>query len=159
MEQFHVRVSNDDLVFSATHFITLDDHTCEALHGHDYRLAAEVSGPLNEHYYVVDFIALRGTLLALAKELDHRVLLPTDHPMIHVQSDSGEVKVTFDDRRWVFPASDCLVLPIPNTTTELLARYLARQLLDRLTSRFGERQLRVRVELGESNGFSAACEI
>ena len=159
MEQFHVRVSNDDLVFSATHFITLDDSTCEALHGHDYRLTAEVSGPLHEHYYVVDFIALRDTLLALAKELDHRVLLPTDHPMIHVQSDSGEVEVVFDDRRWIFPASDCLVLPVPNTTTELLARYLARQLLDRLTSRFGERQLRVRVELGESNGFSAACEI
>jgi len=95
----------------------------------------------------------------LAKELDHRVLLPTDHPMIHVRSGSGEVKVTSDDRRWVFPASDCLVLPIPSTTTELLARYLARQLLDRLASRFGERQLRVRVELGEGNGFSAACEI
>jgi len=159
MEQFHVRVSNDDLIFSAAHFITLDDDTCERLHGHDYRLTAEVSGPLGKHHYVVDFVALHDTLLALAKELDHRVLLPTGHPTIHVQGDASEVEVTFGRRRWVFPASDCLVLPIPNTTTVLLARYLAQQLLDRLASQFGQQELSICIELDESSGFSAGCEI
>ncbi len=159
MEQFYVRAANDDLVFSAAHFISLDDHTCEPLHGHDYRMTAEVSGPLGKHGYVVDFAALHDAMLALAKEMDHRVLLPTGNPMIRVRSDAGEVEVTVGDRRSVFPASDCLLLPIPNTTTELLAQYLGRQLLDRFVSQFGEQQLRVCMELDEGRGFSAGCEI
>ncbi len=149
----------DDLAFSAAHFITLDDNTCESIHGHDFRLRAEVSGPLGEHHYVVDFIALRDTMLALAKEWDHRVLLPTGHPTIHVQSDSAEVEVTSGDRRWLFPASDCVLLPVPNTTTERLAEYLGQQLCDRLVSQYGGPQLRVCVELEEGNGFSAGCKI
>ena len=45
MPNFHVRIANDDLVFSAGHFITLGGGRCERLHGHTYRVAAEVSGP------------------------------------------------------------------------------------------------------------------
>jgi len=138
MEQYHVRISKDDLVFSAAHFITLDRNVCERLHGHDYRVAAEVHGPLDENHYVVDFIALGDVLRAILDELDHRVL---------------------EDRRWVFPRSDCLLLPIPSTTAELLARYIGRRLLDALEARFGTRPARVRIEVHESRGLSAVCEL
>ena len=59
MEHYHVRIAKDYLVFSAAHFITYDGDVCERLHGHNYRVAAEVAGPLDENHYVVDFIALR----------------------------------------------------------------------------------------------------
>ncbi|HZY41516.1 MAG TPA: 6-carboxytetrahydropterin synthase, partial [Anaerolineae bacterium] len=38
--------------------------------------------------------------------------------------------ITLDvgDRRYVLPEADVLILPIPNTTAELLAKYLADQL-------------------------------
>jgi len=57
-DRYHVRMSKDYLVFSAAHFITYDGDVCEPLHGHNYRVAAEVYGPLDENSYVVDFIAL-----------------------------------------------------------------------------------------------------
>lgn len=159
MQQFHVRISKEDLVFSAGHFITLRGDTCERLHGHNFRVAAEVHGPLDENHYVVDFLAVRDTLLAIIGELDHRVLLPTEHPLIRVAADKEQVEVTFDRRRWTFPRSDCLLLPIPNTTTELLARYLGGRLLDELAARTGTRPALVRIEVEESPGFSAVCQL
>jgi 6-pyruvoyltetrahydropterin/6-carboxytetrahydropterin synthase len=58
-ETYRVTVSKDDLVFSAAHFITFDGNVCERLHGHNYRVSADVFGQLDENYYVVDFILLR----------------------------------------------------------------------------------------------------
>jgi hypothetical protein len=50
-ERYHVRVAKDTLVFSAAHFITFAGNVCERLHGHNYRVAAEVAGPLDENHY------------------------------------------------------------------------------------------------------------
>lgn len=159
MEHYHVRISKDYLVFSAGHFITFEGNVCERLHGHDYRVAAEVYGPLDENHYVVDFIVLRNTLKSILDELDHRVLLPTEHAAIHVSADEREVEAKFEERRWVFPRGDCVLLPIANTTTELLARHIARRLLDELQARHGVRPSRVRIEVDESYGQAAICEL
>jgi 6-pyruvoyltetrahydropterin/6-carboxytetrahydropterin synthase len=158
-EQYHVRLTKDYLVFSAAHFITFNGNICERLHGHNYRVTAEVFGPLDENEYVIDFIALRDTLHALVLELDHHVLLPTDHPMIRVTADEISVEAVFEERRWVFPRGDCVLLPVPNTTAEMLARYLGRRLLAELASRGMPRLQRVRIEVDECEGQSAVCEM
>ena len=158
-ETYHVRIEKDYLVFSAAHFITYDGDVCERLHGHNYRVAAEVAGPLDENHYVVDFIALRDTLRAIVDELDHHMLLPSEHPQIKVVADETRVEVTFEDRRWVFPRGDCILLPVANTTTELLGRYIGRRLLDDLQQRTGSRPSLVRIEVDECFGQAAVCEL
>ena len=55
-ESYHVRIEKERLVFSAAHFITYDGDVCEPIHGHNFRVYAEVHGPLDENQYVVDFI-------------------------------------------------------------------------------------------------------
>ncbi len=127
-ETYCVRLKKEDFTFCAAHFITFGDNICEPLHGHNYRVSAEIAGPLDQHHYVVDFIALRDTLKELTRQLDHRVLLPTAHPAIAVAIEGAEVTARFEARRWVFPASDCVLLPVANTTAELLARHLGEQL-------------------------------
>jgi 6-pyruvoyltetrahydropterin/6-carboxytetrahydropterin synthase len=119
----------------------------------------QVFGGLDENHYVVDFIALRDTLQTLVSELDHHMLLPTQHPTIHVAADEREVTVTFEQRRWVFPRGDCVLLPVANTTAELLARYLGRRLLDALESRTGTRCPRLRVAVEENFGQWGVCEL
>ena len=151
-ERFRVRLDKEYHVFSATHFITFQGDVCEPLHGHNYRVAVELDGPLDENYYVVDFIALRDALKSLTDELDHHTLLPTDHPLIRVQVGEREVEASCGDRRWVFPRDQCAVLPVPNTTAELLARYLGLHLLDDLHRRLGFRPERLQVAVDESCG-------
>ena len=158
-ECYHVRIAKDYLVFSAGHFITFNGDICERLHGHNYRVAAEVAGPLDENSYVIDFIALRDSLKVIVDELDHHMLLPTQHPLIRVTSDDKEVTATFGDRRWVFPLCDCILLPIPNTTTELLARHIGLRLLDDLQARCGLRPQLMRIEVDECFGQLAVCEL
>ena len=154
-KEYTVRVSQGSLGFSAGHFITFGGGTCERLHGHDFRVAAEVAGPLDEDHCVVDFVLLRDVLGKILDELDHRMLLPEEHPSIRVTSDEREVVATFEDRRWVFPRSDCVVLPLANTTCELLARYLGERLLTEMEIRCGNRPRRLRLELEEGIGQSA----
>jgi 6-pyruvoyltetrahydropterin/6-carboxytetrahydropterin synthase len=124
---FKVTVTKEDLVFASAHFITFAGHRCETLHGHNYRVGAVVEGGLEpETWFVLDFAALKRVMKRLTDELDHRVLLPRDNPKLTITADGEAVRVAFDDRpRYVFPTRDCVILPIPNTTVEMLAQYLA----------------------------------
>src|SRR5688572_1193569 len=149
---FHVRVTKDYLTFSAAHFITFNGNICERLHGHNYGIAAEVGGPIDDNQYVVDFIALRDALRELTRELDHFVLLPTEHQMIRVTTDDTSVEARFEDRRWVFPRGDCVLLPVANTTAEMLAQYLGERLLGLLQDRIGFQPQRLRMEVDECQG-------
>ena len=157
--QFRVRVTKDHLVFSAAHFITFHGNICERLHGHNWRTAVELTGPLDENSYVFDFIALRDALQQIVNELDHRVLLPTKHPAILVEADDKEVTATFEERRWVFPREDCALLPIENTTAELIARWIGEQLREEICHKPECLIETIRIEVEENFGQWAICEM
>jgi 6-pyruvoyltetrahydropterin/6-carboxytetrahydropterin synthase len=151
-EQYSVRVRKTELVFSAAHFITFNGNICERLHGHNYRVTADVFGPLDENQYVVDFIALRDVLREIVLELDHYVLLPTQHPTIRVTADEREVTAVFETRRWVFPRGDCVLLPLVQTTAELLAKHIGNELRTRLRQKLGTAPEHVRIAVDECEG-------
>ena len=157
-EHYRIHVTKDQLVFSAAHFITFNGNICERLHGHNWRVAVEVEGPLDENGYVFDFIALRDATQVIVAELDHRMLLPTSHPLIQVTTDDREVTARFHDRRWVFPKEECVLLPIPNTTAELIARWMAGRLLETIRSQSGHQVEILRVDIEENFGQWARCE-
>src|SRR3954469_21866593 len=113
-ESYEVHIAKAEHIFSAAHFITFAGN-CERLHGHNYHVSAEIAGPLDENHLVIDFLLVRARLLEITTELDHYVLLPTQHPHIHVEEMDGEVIATYGNRRWVFPGGDCRLLPVPNT--------------------------------------------
>lgn len=131
MEHFQVHVTKDYLVFCAGHFITYQGHQCEALHGHNYRVGVWLSGAVDENHYVFDFVTLKRMMRRLVDELDHRMLLPMYNPLITLveEVDGFWIHVTgANARRYFFPRADVIVLPIPNTTAEMLARYLCDRL-------------------------------
>lgn len=158
-ESWKVRVTKDHLVFSAAHFITFNGNICERLHGHNWRVAAEIEGPLDENYYVFDFIALRDGLQQIVNELDHRMLLPTRHKSILVEERETEVEARFEERRWVFPKEDCILLPVENTTAELIARWIARRFLEQLTPEQRAPMSALTLEVEENFGQWGICRI
>jgi len=150
-ESYSVRIAKAEHVFSAAHFITYDGQ-CERLHGHNYHVAAEIFGALNSDHLVVDFLAVRAALREIITELDHYVLLPTEHRELSVKEEGDEVHVAFASRRWIFPRGDCRLLPVANTTAELLAAYIGREFKLALASRCGLEEPQLRVELDECDG-------
>lgn len=157
--QFRVRVTKDHLVFSAAHFITFNGNICERLHGHNWRTAVEFSGPLDENQYVFDFIALRDALQKIVLELDHHMLLPTQHSRIHVTADEREVEVKFEDRRWIFPREDCVLLPVANTTAERIAEWIGNRLRDAIKPQHAHPLTKLQVEVEENFGQWAIVEM
>jgi 6-pyruvoyltetrahydropterin/6-carboxytetrahydropterin synthase len=51
-----------------------------------------------------------------------------------------------------------VLLPVPNTTAELLARYIGRRLMNQLDARRIARPQRLRVGVDENNGQWGICE-
>jgi 6-pyruvoyltetrahydropterin/6-carboxytetrahydropterin synthase len=158
-EHYKVRVTKDHLVFCSGHFISYEGDKCERLHGHNYRTSVEVEGELDANHYVFDFIALKKRTKAITDELDHRMMLATRNPFIRVEEGPKSVHVCYHDREWLFPRDDCVLLPIENTTAELLAAYIAHRLADDLQLHHGYRPAILRVEVEESIGQSATCEL
>ncbi|MBL8821625.1 MAG: 6-carboxytetrahydropterin synthase [Planctomycetia bacterium] len=156
---YTVRVTKDHLTFCSGHFITYEGACCERLHGHNYKVAVEVSGPLDDNHYVFDFIALKKFTMQISDELDHRMMLPTQSRFIKVQVDGEQVNVSFEKKRWSFPLDDCILLPIENTTAELLAKYIAGRLRISLKKECNFTPSTLTVEVEESHGQSAIyCE-
>lgn len=155
-ETYHVRLKKNRFVFSAAHFITYDGDTCEPLHGHNYHVTAEIHGPLDENHYVIDFLRVQEVLQEIVDSLDHRMLLPTEHPTIRVVKTAQELEVTHGTRRWVFPSEDCVLLPLANTTAELLARYIAVLLQEALSEC---EPSRICVGVDECDGQWGHCEL
>lgn len=150
-ESYRVRIAKAEHVFSAAHFITYEGR-CERLHGHNYRVAAELSGALNSDHLVVDFLAVRDALREIIARLDHYVLLPTNHEQLAVVEVGDEIEVTFETRRWIFPRGDCRLLAVANTTAELLAAFIGHELKLALENRLGIEEPALRVELDECDG-------
>jgi 6-pyruvoyltetrahydropterin/6-carboxytetrahydropterin synthase len=163
-DRYTVRLRKAVHVFCAGHFITLTDDLCEAVHGHNWTVGVDVEGPPGPHGMVVDFIALRDCLSEIVAGLDHRMLLPTASRLLAVTTAPGpggrpETTVTFRDRRWVFPADECALLPVANTTAEWIARWIGGELRGLLAARGLPEPAVLRVEVDECLGQSAVCEL
>jgi len=162
-ERFQVRLRKAVHVFSAGHFITLTDDLCEAVHGHNWTVGVDIEGAPCPHGMVVDFIRLRDLLSAIVTRLDHRMLLPDRNPLLAVTTAPGptgraETTVRFRDRRWIFPADECMVLPVANTTAEWIACWIGTELLAACAAAGTPLAGTIRVEVDECLGQSAVWE-
>jgi 6-pyruvoyltetrahydropterin/6-carboxytetrahydropterin synthase len=161
MESYKVTVTKDYLVFASAHFITFAGHRCEGLHGHNYRATVAVESALDpDAWFVFDFVVLKKIMKQLCDEIDHVVLLPTESQRVKAMVDGETVQVTVDGKpRYVFPKKDCALLPIPNTTVEMLAKLLTERLKAEIDRVGGTRVSAIEMEVEENFGQSAVYRI
>jgi 6-pyruvoyltetrahydropterin/6-carboxytetrahydropterin synthase len=154
---YRVSVTKDYLVFSSAHFITFAGHRCEGLHGHNYRVRVTIEGALNEEaWFVFDFVELKGIMKRLCDEIDHLVLLPLESDRIKVEEDRDIVRVNVDGQpRYTFPRRDCALLPIPNTTVEMLAKLLTARLKAAIGADASKPLTAIEMEVEENFGQTA----
>lgn len=127
--RFRIVLAKEDFKFSAAHFTLFPGGHAELLHGHNYRVQAELAGGgLNEEGLLVDIDAFKKRLRAICAGLDSRTLLPGDSPRLDWRQDGASIEVRCGERVYRFPADDTLVLPLVNTSMELLARMIWQDL-------------------------------
>src|SRR6185503_18962367 len=120
---FKIHVVKNNILFCSGHFITYEGQ-CEPLHGHNYRASVTLEGALDENEYVFNFVTLKRLMKGICDRLDHRMLLPTDNPLLKIEPDSTSFIVSYQNKRYVFPREDVVQLPVSNTTAERLAQWI-----------------------------------
>mgnify|MGYP001290552132 FL=1 len=137
MAVFRIRVDHENLKFSSAHFVLFGNGKCETLHGHNYRAWVELEGSLQPSDYVLDFLVVKPLMKQICERLDHKVMLPTENEDLRIDPGDSVVGVIYGEKQYSFPAEDVLLLPIHNTSAELLARYICGVLREEIKSRFG----------------------
>ncbi len=127
-QQFAVSVHPGELHFNAAHFITFNN-SCENLHGHNFHLRIQAWGDNNSDAFVIDFVQLNRLAAGICRELNDKALVPGRSEELRVQEQDGQIEVSSYDKRFSLPAGNCLVLPIANTTAEMLAWYIMETLI------------------------------
>ncbi len=123
MSKFRVGVYKQNFDFSAAHFITYGGR-CETLHGHNYRVEVALSGENGPDAFLYNFSDLKPLVRQECDALDHKMLLAANNSKLSYRHGDNEIEVAFEARRYTFPLNEVVLLPIENTTAELLAFYL-----------------------------------
>lgn len=138
------------ITFSSAHVIPHCD-SCGRLHGHTYAVHAVAEGEADARGMVLDFSVLKEVLRSVARELDHRVLVP-ERGELTVRRTGEEIEVRFKDRRYLFPAEDCVCLPLASSSAENLASYVLQRVQEELTIPANVSALHVGVDEGYGQG-------
>jgi 6-pyruvoyltetrahydropterin/6-carboxytetrahydropterin synthase len=153
-ETYAVRVYKQYFNFGSAHFLIFGDGSREELHGHNYKVEVEVEGETIAGDLVLDFIQFKPIVKAICDHLDHRTLLPRGNEHLQVTELEDRVEARHADGSFFcFPRRDVLLLDIPNTSTEMLATFIAARILEALPARIPDAKLRsLTVSVEESPG-------
>jgi len=114
--------------FSAAHVIE-----GEALHGHNFKVAARVYGELNENYMVIDFNYIKKVLEDICKELDHKTIIALKSNSIKVTK--KDVEFISGGKFYSFPKEDASIIPTESTTAEQIAKYIHTKIKEKIKNR------------------------
>lgn len=145
-----IRIYKSEHHFAAAHFL-VDMGKCERLHGHNYAVTVELAGSPGEDNTIIDFHKINPVTAKICAALDHRILLAQKDERHEVTINNGQVEVRFAGKMYSFPANECVFLPLPATTVERLAAYIADQLVDELVASLDHVDW-IEVGVGEGSG-------
>ena len=146
--------------FAAAHFLIFEDGEREPLHGHNYRAELEIEGDgLDPASLVADFLEVKPLFKKACDVLDHHIVLPRNNPHLKVTKEGDNIVARWRDDVFSFPQRDVVVLDIQNTSSEMLARTVCEDTLQRIAERLPNLRLaRIVVTVSESPGQAARYE-
>jgi len=150
---FSIEVAKDYFNFASAHFLIFADGRREALHGHNYQVSVKLEGELDRAGVVLDFIAFKPLVKKICDALDHRTLIQTQSPVLQVVRREREIEVRYRRQKLILPKQDVLLLPLANTSTELLAEHVAGRIRSEVRKGFGGAKIRcLEVGVEEARG-------
>jgi 6-pyruvoyl-tetrahydropterin synthase len=153
---FTIEIGGGPFVFSAAH-AGLHAGEFEAMHGHTFIVTVALTGELDGAGMVTDFSVVKDALAEVIAPLRRRTLMPAQPPGGACVAEDGQIFVACGTKRYSLPASDVLLLPLVNTTTEAIAGYLLDQLLPVLMGQ--DRVRRVELRLAEAPDTTAYASV
>lgn len=126
-----IDISKENFKFSGAHFTVFSASERERLHGHNFKVRAEVVAPVDDNGLCFNYQEIKVRLRAICDQLDEYVLLPGASPYLSIAESDKTITVTFNDEVMTFLSSDTLVLPIRNTTVEEFSHMILNMLVEK----------------------------
>ena len=122
--------------FSAAHILPRHPGKCQRLHGHNYVAQVFARGTqLDDQGMVMDFGKIKESMEALIGTWDHRFLIAS--PYVVSIRDGRDLELQLGPELAIqVPDSMCVILPVTDTTAELLAGYIVESLASRFSGAF-----------------------
>lgn len=117
------------LHFSAAHFTVFSGTERERLHGHNWQVAAKVTGPIGDDGLCFDYAIVKNKLKKICESYDEYTLIAEFSPHLTISDDELYYYVHHDKDSIPLLKSDTLLLPIRNVTIEELSSYFLKQLV------------------------------
>jgi 6-pyruvoyltetrahydropterin/6-carboxytetrahydropterin synthase len=150
---FSIEVAKDYFNFASAHFLIFADGKRESLHGHNYQVSVSMEGDLDRAGVVLDFISFKPLVKRICDSLDHRTLIQTESPAIQVRQRPQEIEVRYGKQKIILPKQDVILLPLANTSTELLAEHIANRIRQDVRRKFPRTTIRfMEVGVEEARG-------
>jgi 6-pyruvoyltetrahydropterin/6-carboxytetrahydropterin synthase len=146
---FSIEVAKDYFNFASAHFLIFV-MVNENLHG-NYQVSVKMEGePIRR--CSTGFIP-SPIVKQVCDALDHRTMIQTASPVLKVRRRAKEVEVVYRKQRILLPRSDVILLPLANTSTELLAEHVAGKIRRQVRLKFPKTRIRsMEVGVEEARG-------
>jgi len=124
------------LRFSSAHIVFGHD-SCGVIHGHTYYVDVKLGGePSGEFGFILDFKMLKKVVKEICKSLDHKLLLPRDHPHLKYTIEGNYIHFIYCygkcKKEYKIPLEDVLLLPLRGITAEELSMYITEVIKENL---------------------------
>ena len=129
-ERVTIRLAKQNMKFSAGHFTIFSATERERLHGHNFTVEVDIEARMLGNGMCFDYGLYKDRVVALCRELNEWVILPTRSPHLRIKEDGDHVYAHFNGQRIPFLRSDVLLLPIANATLEEFAWWFLQRLAE-----------------------------
>jgi 6-pyruvoyltetrahydropterin/6-carboxytetrahydropterin synthase len=123
-----LQIEKQFMHFAAAHFTIFSATERERLHGHNYYLAVNITGEIDNNGLCFDYNLPKERLRVICEKLNEYMLLPELSPHLSIEDVGRQYRVLFDTDEMFFLKADTQILPLTNITIEELSRYFCDKL-------------------------------
>jgi len=123
-----IEIEKSYLHFSAAHFTIFSATNRERLHGHNWRLAVEITGEVGDEGLCFDYAIYKKILKDLCAKYDEYTLIAEQSPYLIITEDDSFYYVKHDGIIQPLLKTDTILMPIKNVTIEALSQYFLTEL-------------------------------
>jgi len=144
-----IAIEKENLHFSAAHFTIFSAVERERLHGHNFRISATITAPVDDNGLCFNYQIAKQRLKVLCDSMDEYTLMPSESPHLSIEEQEQHYVVEFNNEKMVFLKSDVLFIPVRNISVEELAHYILQVLReDGFVESLGITYLEIKVSSG-----------
>lgn len=118
-----IEIEKTYLHFSAAHFTIFSATNRERLHGHNWRIAVEITGEIDDNGLLFDYAIYKKILKDLCYQYDEYTLIAERSPHLVISSDEDYYYIEHNKITQPLLKTDTILLPVKNVTIESLSHY------------------------------------